>query len=122
MPDFYYLPPDVRIASTKAYQEGKVTIRILNSFYFWETGFSISRMVIFVKLVCYLSGARHVRVCLCFRNKQNLNLGKNNNLTYFFCYQNRNNLFHGFSYVCVSFMFLYDIYLCLFHLFLAPIF
>lgn len=26
LPDFYYLPPDVRIASTKAYQEGKVTI------------------------------------------------------------------------------------------------
>lgn len=24
LPDFYYLPPDVRIASTKAYQEGKV--------------------------------------------------------------------------------------------------
>ncbi|KAH6836433.1 S-adenosyl-L-methionine-dependent methyltransferases superfamily protein [Perilla frutescens var. hirtella] len=24
LPDFYYLPPDVRIASTKAYQEGKI--------------------------------------------------------------------------------------------------
>ena len=24
LPNFYYLPPDVRIASTKAYQEAKV--------------------------------------------------------------------------------------------------
>lgn len=26
MPNFYYLPPDTRIASTKAYQDGKVKI------------------------------------------------------------------------------------------------
>jgi hypothetical protein len=33
LPGFYSLPPDIRIASSKAYQEGKVRGEILRSIY-----------------------------------------------------------------------------------------
>lgn len=54
LPDFCHLPPDVRIASTKAYQEGKVKTRILSSSYFWETRYFISEFIVVVIVFLFI--------------------------------------------------------------------